>query len=913
MFYDPGNNGARGQGAAQDNICPQDSIFVRLEGNTFHGHSRFGSYFLGAVFPKKTDQSFANNGLLTDPKSCRALLDDGTDNGVGVVVDGNIDYDNVFVGGYDYGDVQYRNHISTNNNNLIYWKSTKAFADGCSSHFADSFYGTGNLALPDQAAVVFENTRFEGGVHFESGHHCNIGTTGVLCSPMYVFEKCQFDINGNGPAFEFHSEANTYGGIFTLSPPDEANLAGGLFPAGYSTLISSAFPYVLELPAACVKASSLGVAAGVKYADGILCKPTLRSIKIYTFGLTPGTASQLNVEFLKAGKLITSFKRPYHQVGLPIGEKQGYAFPAFIGADVEYRISLDKPGSPNIPADWVIEFSDPIFGNRWGKEVVKLTVAGRTCPPLTSSQHDRKFIYADSDHYLGVKAHGRGACSVHPDSPAKTCPAKTTIDSVTCPSKCPGECNNGFCDCGLQKCMCSPGFSGPNCEIDTCAAGRCGVHGRCAAKYLGGSIPVNEGACICEPGWSGPLCDQNCNAGICEAPIATIPDAECTKDGDFCTSVPGGLCKAGACVAPATPVTDAECINDGDVCTSIAGGLCKAGACVAPDAECANDGDACTSILGGSCEAGICVAPDIPVNDEKCTKDGDACSSFVGGICNAGICVAPATSVPDAECTKDGDACTSVPGGSCQTGKCVASLVLPVGTECANDDDVCASVPGGLCKAGACVAPATPVTDAECINDGDVCTSIAGGLCNAGICVAPAAPIIDAECINDGDICTSIAGGSCKAGVCVALMASVPDAECAKDGDACSSIEGGQCKSGECVAPVTPTGEDECIQEGASCTSIDGGVCKAGECVAPETPTTDEECTRDGASCTSVDGGICQSGKCLSVLTECDNAADNQPCTSVKGGKCSGGICKAAKPFPTHHVPKPHDCRNLHL
>ena len=33
----------------------------------------------------------------------------------------NLDYDNAFVGQYDAGDVQYRNHMSVNNGNLIYW------------------------------------------------------------------------------------------------------------------------------------------------------------------------------------------------------------------------------------------------------------------------------------------------------------------------------------------------------------------------------------------------------------------------------------------------------------------------------------------------------------------------------------------------------------------------------------------------------------------------------------------------------------------------------------------------------------------------------------------------------------------------------------------------------------------------
>ena len=48
-------------------------------------------------------------------------------------------------------------------------------------------------------------------------------------------------------------------------------------------------------------------------------------------------------------------------------------------------------GDINIPKDWIIEFSDPIFGNRWTKDEIKLEVAGRNCSSIVNSQHDRRF------------------------------------------------------------------------------------------------------------------------------------------------------------------------------------------------------------------------------------------------------------------------------------------------------------------------------------------------------------------------------------------------------------------------------------------------------------------------------------------------------------------------------------------
>ena len=44
-----------------------------------------------------------------------------------------------------------RDHFSAASTNLIYWKETKNFADGCSAHILGGTYRSGNMALPDQA------------------------------------------------------------------------------------------------------------------------------------------------------------------------------------------------------------------------------------------------------------------------------------------------------------------------------------------------------------------------------------------------------------------------------------------------------------------------------------------------------------------------------------------------------------------------------------------------------------------------------------------------------------------------------------------------------------------------------------------------------------------------------------------
>lgn len=57
-----------------------------------------------------------------------------------------------------------------------------------------------------------------------------------------------------------------------------------------------------------------------------------------------------------------------------------------------------ETGDPNVPKDWIIEFSDVIFGNRWEKDEIRLEVAGRTCPDITTSYHDRRSDFKISNH-----------------------------------------------------------------------------------------------------------------------------------------------------------------------------------------------------------------------------------------------------------------------------------------------------------------------------------------------------------------------------------------------------------------------------------------------------------------------------------------------------------------------------------
>ena len=167
-----------GRGHVIGMLCPSLQQIGRLEGNTFHGCGRFGTYVLASIFPKKIERTVAMNGV-ANLDTCTEWNENGEDTGLPATFMHNIDYGNVFVGQYGAGDLQYRFHTSIDNNNLIYWKETKNFQDGCSAHISDSFYDSGNMALPGgHGTVILENMVFNNQIHFESSHHCKEGVTG---------------------------------------------------------------------------------------------------------------------------------------------------------------------------------------------------------------------------------------------------------------------------------------------------------------------------------------------------------------------------------------------------------------------------------------------------------------------------------------------------------------------------------------------------------------------------------------------------------------------------------------------------------------------------------------------------------------------------------------------------------------
>jgi hypothetical protein len=370
---------------------------------------------------------------------CRGFDNEGNTRGIPAVFRNNLDYQNVFVGHYEAGDIQYHGHKSFENDNLIYWKETKNFEGGCSAHITGSQFAEGNLALPDMATFIIEDSSFGSGVSLEPNHHCNVGTTGGLCMPQYIMHNINWSNSDKSKKWVRFQSRNTqshnanqhHGGIFTLSPPDATKVISGnildnsFFPPGFVSLVSSKFSYLLSVPDdLCILSSSLGDNMGFIYDNGILCKRPLRALKLYSRGLFSNSAPKLSVEiWFNDEGIVGQQNLPnvvheigFHQVGNDNEShpKQGYSIPVIPGIEQSYRLSLaaSNGGSTLIPHDWVVEFSDWVIGNRWDIEYIYLSLVGRSCGAsgLVSSHHDRKFIWS-GDEFMRDEAWGNhGAC-----------------------------------------------------------------------------------------------------------------------------------------------------------------------------------------------------------------------------------------------------------------------------------------------------------------------------------------------------------------------------------------------------------------------------------------------------------------------------------------------------------------------
>jgi len=229
-------------------------------------------------------------------------------------------------------------------------------------------------------------------------------------------------------------------------------------------------------------------------SGGILCRAPVRRLEIYVPLKTQPGGKALSLQLYQNGKMISSQNVPFFAIGNT--GKQGYAMTVVPGTGQSYKISM-ADGSP-VPAAWIIEFSDTVFGNRWAPDEILLDVVGRNCSGKVTSQHDRQFIWADTNNNY-LKVPGRGACTSFPDRPRNDC---TKVPKMYLEEQCDQcasvKCGpNAFCDCGSKQCICNSGFSGPNCQNDICSSAKCDPQkAACTMKYLGGDLPATLQQCV---------------------------------------------------------------------------------------------------------------------------------------------------------------------------------------------------------------------------------------------------------------------------------------------------------------------------------------------------------------------------------------------------------------------------------
>ncbi|XP_071230100.1 tenascin-like [Salvelinus alpinus] len=408
-----------------------------------------------------------------------------------------------------------------------------------------------------------------------------------------------------------------------------------------------------------------------------------------------------------------------------------------------------------------------------------------------------------------------GGCCTSQQSKGAECSIKPEGD------ECPNECSDqGRCEDG--KCVCFPGFSGPDCSLSDCP-GNCNDKGKCVS-----------GQCVCDPGFTGPDCSSESCPGNCNNKGRCV-NGQCVCDPGFT----GPDCSSESC--PGNCNNKGRCVNGQCVCDpGFTGPDCSSESC---PGNCNNK---------GRCVNGQCVC-DPGFTGPDCSSESCPGNCNNKGRCVNGQCVCdPGFTGPD--CSSE-----SCPGncnnkGRCVNGQCVCDPGF-TGPDCSSE-----SCPGncnnkGRCVNGQCVCdtgftgpdcstkacPGNCKNGGKCVNGKCVCDSgFTGPDCSTKSC--PGNCSNRGKCVNSQCVCDSgFTGPDCSAKACP---------------NNCSNK--GRCVNGKCVCEVGFSGQD-CAAKGCPDNCSNKGRCVKGRCVCRR-GFAPPDCSQCEAGFTGADCGTAMSG-----------------------------------------------------
>ncbi|XP_020777485.2 tenascin-like [Boleophthalmus pectinirostris] len=440
------------------------------------------------------------------------------------------------------------------------------------------------------------------------------------------------------------------------------------------------------------------------------------------------------------------------------------------------------------------------------------------------------------------------------------CNTQATGDVETKP-----YCNgHGHFSAEMCRCMCEPGWKGPNCTQSECPQ-NCGDKGRCV-----------QGICECFKGFSG----EDCSVETCPVPCG--PHGQCV--GGLCVCSDGffgedcahtkclnncfghGRCVDGNCIC-SHPWSGVDCAEVTCPKNCSDNGHCVNGTCFCDEGYTGLDCGARTCFNNchgnGFCVKGRCV----------CTAgySGEDCSQLTclndcsgRGSCFNGVCICN-VGYQGEDCSQLACLNNCNMRGQCINGQCACDVGFQ-GEDCSELSCPSSCHHRGRCMNGQCVC-----------HEG-----FTGEDCSIRTC--PSNCFSRGTCINGLCSCyTGFSGQDCS-------QLSCPN----------SCKHRGSCIDGQCICKEGFTGED-CSQRACPNDCMKRGYCLDGTCICQEGYFGDD-CS--GLVCPNNcnNRGRCVKGKC-----SCVSGYEGESCATIScvnncnnNGQCENGQCLCEEGYTGH-------------